>query len=77
MFDLATLAVIRRIPTHPGGLDGIMYDDFSDRIILSNHSRPIGTLTAIDAKTGDIVGSVDLEDTAPEGAASDGWAGSS
>src|SRR6476620_6759906 len=25
MFDLATLRVIRKIPTHTGGLDGIMY----------------------------------------------------
>jgi DNA-binding beta-propeller fold protein YncE len=72
MFDLKTLAVIKRIATHTGGLDGIMYDEFSDRIILTNHSRPVGTVTAIDAKTGDIVGVADLEDTAPEGAASDG-----
>jgi len=43
-----------------------------DKIILTNHSRPIGTLTAIDAKTGDIVGTAELEDTAPEGAAADG-----
>jgi hypothetical protein len=72
MFDLKSLAVIRKIPIHTGGLDGIMYDDFSDRIILTNHSRPIGTLVAIDAKTGDIVGTVELEDNGPEGAASDG-----
>lgn len=72
MFDLTTLAVIRRIPTHTGGLDGIMYDDFSDRIILTNHSRPIGTATAIDGESGDIVGVAELEDDAPEGAASDG-----
>lgn len=72
MFDLATLAVIKRIPTHTGGLDGIMYEDFSDRIILTNHSRPIGTATAIDAESGEIVGVAELEDDAPEGAASDG-----
>jgi DNA-binding beta-propeller fold protein YncE len=72
MFDLTTLAAIKKIPTHTGGLDGIMYDAFSDRIILTNHSRPVGTLTAIDANTGDVIGAVDLEDTAPEGAASDG-----
>lgn len=72
MFDLETLAVIKKIPVHTGGLDGIMYDDFSDRIILTNHSRPIGTVVALDAKTGDIVGTVELEDNAPEGAASDG-----
>ncbi|MGI8497522.1 MAG: YncE family protein [Gemmatimonadaceae bacterium] len=72
MFDLKTLAVIKKIPVSSGGLDGIMYDDFSDRIILTNHSRPIGTATSIDARTGEIVGVAELEDNAPEGAASDG-----
>ena len=71
MFDLKTLAVIRQIKVGPG-LDGIMYDEPDDRIILTNHSRPIGTLTAIDPKTGDVVATVELEDTAPEGAAADG-----
>jgi len=72
MFDLKTLAVIKKIPVKVGGLDGIMYDDYSDRIILTNHSRPIGTAVALDANTGDIVGTAELEDIAPEGAASDG-----
>src|SRR5450759_3551089 len=72
MFDLKTLVPIKKIRVPSGGLDGIMYDDFSDRIILTNHSRPIGTATAIDATTGDIVGEAQLEDDAPEGAASDG-----
>jgi hypothetical protein len=72
MFDLQSLAVIRKIPVPTGGLDGIMYDDFSDRIILTNHSRPIGTAVALDAKTGEIAGTAELEDDGPEGAASDG-----
>jgi DNA-binding beta-propeller fold protein YncE len=72
MFDLKTLAVVRKIPTHTGGLDGIMYDDFSDRVVLTNHSRPKGTATAIDARTGDVIAVAELEDDAPEGAASDG-----
>ena len=71
MFDLKTLAVIKQIKVGPG-LDGIMYDEPDDKIILTNHSRPIGTLTAIDPRTGDIVATVELEDTAPEGAAADG-----
>ena len=71
MFDLKTLAVIKRIMVVPG-LDGIMYDEPDDKIILTNHSRPIGTLTAIDPHSGDIVGTAELEDTAPEGAAADG-----
>src|SRR5215470_2390432 len=71
MFDLKTLAVVRQIKVGPG-LDGIMYDEPDDKIILTNHSRPIGTLTALDPKTGDIVATVELEDNAPEGAAADG-----
>jgi DNA-binding beta-propeller fold protein YncE len=71
MFDLKTLAVVKQIKVGPG-LDGIMYDEPDDKILLTNHSRPIGTLTAIDPKTGDIVATVELEDTAPEGAAADG-----
>jgi len=72
MFDLKTLTEIKRIPVNQGGLDGITYDEPDDLIILTNHSRPIGTLTALDPMTGDIVGNVELEDNAPEGAAADG-----
>jgi len=72
MFDLETLATIRKVKIPTGGLDGIMYDDFSDRIILTNHSRPIGTAVAVDPNSGDVVGSAELEDNAPEGAAGDG-----
>jgi len=67
-----TLAMIKKLRIPTGGLDGIMYEDFSDRIILTNHSRPIGTAVALDAKTGDIVATAQLEDDSPEGAASDG-----
>lgn len=71
MFDLKTLALIKKIKIPAGGLDGIMYDDFSDRIILTNHSKP-GTATAIDPNKGEITGEAQLEDNSPEGAASDG-----
>jgi DNA-binding beta-propeller fold protein YncE len=71
MFDLKTLGVIKQIKVGPG-LDGIMYDEPDDKIILTNHSRPIGTLTALDPKSGDVVATAELEDTAPEGAAADG-----
>jgi DNA-binding beta-propeller fold protein YncE len=71
MFDLKTLAVIKQIKVGPG-LDGIMYDEPDNKIILTRHSRPIGTLTALDPKTGDILGTAELEDTSPEGAAADG-----
>ena len=72
MFDLETLAPIRQIKVATGGLDGVMYDEFSDRVILTNHSRPVGTAVALDANSGDVVGTAELEDNAPEGAASDG-----
>jgi YVTN family beta-propeller protein len=71
MFDLKTLAALKQIKVGQG-LDGITYDEPDDRIILTNHSRPIGTLTAIDPKSGEVVATVELEDTAPEGAAADG-----
>jgi len=71
MFDLKTLALVKKIKVPSGGMDGIMYDDFSDRIILTNHSNP-GTATAIDPGDGSITGQATLEDNSPEGAASDG-----
>ncbi len=48
-----------------------MYDEPDDKIILTNHSRP-GTLWALDPASGDVVATVELEDTLPEGAAADG-----
>ena len=71
MFDLKTLAPIKKIPIMQNGLDGITYDEPDDKIILTNHSRP-GTLTAIDPVSGNVVATVELEDTAPEGAGADG-----
>jgi DNA-binding beta-propeller fold protein YncE len=70
MFDLKTLEPIKQIKIGPG-LDGIMFDEADDKIILTNHSRP-GTLTAINPESGDVVATVELEDTSPEGAAADG-----
>src|SRR5437762_12722286 len=72
MFDLKTLVPIKKIRVTSGRLDGIMYDDFSDRMTLTTHSRPIGTATAIDPASGEILGVAELEDNAPDGAASDG-----
>jgi len=72
MFDLKTFATIKKIPVSVGGLDGITYDEPDDLIILTNHSRPVGTLVAIEPKTGNIVGTAELEDNAPEGAVADG-----
>ncbi|MGA7160836.1 MAG: YncE family protein [Bacteroidota bacterium] len=71
MFDLTTLAAIKKIKIPAGGQDGIMYDDFTDRIVLTNHSNP-GTATAIDPSAGVITGEAQLADNSPEGAATDG-----
>lgn len=71
MFDLKTFAVIKKIMVGPG-LDGITYDQPDDKIILTNHSRPIGTLMAIDPASGDVVGTAELESNSPEGAVADG-----
>ncbi|MFI5311386.1 MAG: YncE family protein, partial [Gemmatimonadales bacterium] len=72
IFDLKTLALFKKVKIPAGGLDGIMFDETSGKVILTNHSRPIGTLTALDPKTGDIVGQVELADNGPEGAAANG-----
>lgn len=72
MFDLKTLAVIRKIPAGIDGLDGFMYDDATNKVLTINHSRPVGTAVVIDAKTGDVVGRVSLSGDAPEGGVSDG-----
>jgi hypothetical protein len=72
MFDLSSGAVIKKIKAGMDGLDGIMYDDATDKILTINHSRPVGTAVVIDPKTGDVVGKVELSNTAPEGGVSDG-----
>ncbi len=71
MFDMKSLKVLKRIETHTPGLDGIAYDDATDRIFTMDHSRDPGSSVAIDASTGTVVGKVML-DGAPEGAAADG-----
>ena len=76
MFNLKTLELIKKIHITDfgtrAGLDGIMYDADDDLIILTNHSQPIGTVTAINPNTGDILWKAPLEDTGPEGAVANG-----
>ena len=74
MFDMKTLALVKKVHAGQRGLDGIMYDDASDKILTINHSakgQP-GTAVVIDPKSGDVVGTVMLTGDAPEGGASDG-----
>jgi DNA-binding beta-propeller fold protein YncE len=72
MFDLTSMIPIRKIHAGKDGLDGIMYDDASDRILTIDHSRPDGTAVVIDAKSGEVVTTIPLTGRAPEGGVSDG-----
>lgn len=72
MFDLRSLAVLRKIHAGTDGLDGIMYDATTDRILSIDHSHPMGTAVAVDATTGAVVGTIRLSGGAPEGGVSDG-----
>ncbi len=68
MFDSQTLKVIKTIDAQ-GNPDGMLYDPFNRRVYILSHSAP--NATVIDAKTGDIIGTIDLGG-APEQAATDG-----
>lgn len=72
MFDLKTMAVIKKVHAGIDGLDGIMYDDASDKILTIDHSHPTGTAVVIDPKSGDVVARVELTGRGPEGGVSDG-----
>ncbi len=58
MFDPATLALIKKIDVGKGP-DGIYYDPKTKRVFTNNHGSH--DVTAIDAKTGEVVGTVKLE----------------
>jgi len=58
MFDPATLKLIKKIDVGKGP-DGIYYDPASKRIFTNNHGSH--DITAIDAKTGEVAGTVKVE----------------
>jgi DNA-binding beta-propeller fold protein YncE len=68
MWDAKTLAPIKTIDVQ-GSPDGIMSDPSTQRIYVLSHASP--NLTAIDAKDGSVIGTVDLGG-APEQAVTDG-----
>jgi DNA-binding beta-propeller fold protein YncE len=72
MFDLKTMAPIRKVHAGKDGLDGIMYDEATNRILTIDHSKPIGTAVVLDATTGNVVANIVLTGEAPEGGVSDG-----
>jgi DNA-binding beta-propeller fold protein YncE len=68
-FDLATLKIIATIPVTATGPDGIIYDEYSDRIFCFNGDS--NNASVVDPNTLKQVGTVDLGG-APEFAVSDG-----
>src|SRR6266480_1209548 len=58
MFDLTTLALIKKIDVGKGP-DGIYYEPKTKRVFTNNHGSH--DVTAIDAATGDVVGTVRVE----------------
>jgi DNA-binding beta-propeller fold protein YncE len=69
IFDLKTLKPIVEISTGKNP-DALLYDDFSKRVFIFNHSDV--TATAVDIENGKVVGTIDLGGTAIEAGASDG-----
>jgi len=65
VFDIKTLAVIKTVKLE-GGTDAILYDPFTKRVFPMSEK-----ITAIDAQSGDVAGTVDLGGD-PEAAVSDG-----
>ncbi len=68
IFDLKTLKPIVELPTGKNP-DALLYDEFSKRVFIFNHSDV--TATAIDIVAGKVVGTIELGGTALEAGASD------
>ncbi|MGA2052656.1 MAG: hypothetical protein ABSH19_05025 [Opitutales bacterium] len=68
MWDTKTLATIKTIPVN-GSPDGILFEPATERVYILSHRTP--NVTAIDAISGNVVGTLDLGGQ-PEQAASDG-----
>jgi hypothetical protein len=70
MFDVKTMKLIKTIDAAPEARpDGICFDRFNERVYVFSH--PTKDATVIDAKSGDVVGTIDLGGT-PEEAVPDG-----
>jgi hypothetical protein len=68
MWDAKTLATIKTIPV-TGSPDGILFEPATERVYILSHRTP--NVTAIDAISGNIIGTLDLGGQ-PEQAATDG-----
>ena len=69
MFDSVTLQLIKKIDVGKGP-DGIYYDATTKRVFTNNHGTH--DVTAIDAKTGEVVGTVKVEADGEEAVVADG-----
>ena len=69
MFDLTTLQTIKKIDVGKGP-DGIYYDAATKRVFTNNHGSH--DITAIDAKTGDVVGTVKADGDGESAVIADG-----
>ncbi len=67
MFNTKTLKVIKQIDVGDARPDGIVFDSYNQRVYIFSH--PTHNPTVIDAKTGDVVGTIDLGGTPEEGVA--------
>jgi DNA-binding beta-propeller fold protein YncE len=67
MFDTKTLKVIRMIDVGDARPDGIIIDKYNRRVYVFSH--PTHNATVIDARTGNVVGTIDLGGTPEEGVA--------
>ena len=67
-FDPKTLSIIKQVILPIGGSDGIVYDPASDRVFGLTHGKKD---VAVDAKTGEVAGVIDIPGAA-ESAAADG-----
>src|SRR6516165_2906382 len=58
MFDTKTLTLIKSIDVGTARPDGILFDDFNDRVYVFSH--PTKDATVIDSKDGTVLGTIDL-----------------
>ena len=65
MFDTQTLKVVKQIDVGDARSDGILYDASNQRVYIFSH--PTKNATVIDAKTGDVLGTIDLGGVPEEG----------
>ncbi len=58
MFDTKTLKLIKTIDVGAAVPDGIYFDSFNEKVYVFSH--PTKDAIVIDAKSGDVVGNIDL-----------------